>query len=155
LGSKLDESLVRVHEVVLTAPSAKFPGRPEIEAGPATFISRPNGTWKQMFGDVPYTGGSHGALANDVLGRFTLLLDYPGRRIGMRPSGKEPDASASMTRVGISISFRDDGCPEIRGITDHAAKDTLAGVKVDDVLRAIDGQDACKMWHHEISAALA
>lgn len=69
-----------------------------------------------MFGPVPYTMGSHGALANDVLNRFRMILDYGAERLWLEPSGRPPDRSASITRVGVAIAFGDDGCSVIRQV---------------------------------------
>jgi C-terminal processing protease CtpA/Prc len=99
--------------------------------------------------------GSHGALANDVLLRFRLLIDYPHERLFVLPVERKPDASASFARVGVSLRFGTDGCPEIRQITDTNAPVTLEKLRIGDVLVAIDGRHVCEAWHHEISAALA
>jgi hypothetical protein len=155
IGGVLPEAMLRVSALVVTAPKGKFPDRPEIAAGPVTLVARANGTWSRMFGDVPYTMGSHGALANDVLGRFRLLLDYRAERLWLEPEGRGPDRSASMTRVGLAIRFGDDGCPIVEQITDTNAPTTLAALKVGDVLLAVGDRDACTAWHHEIQADLA
>ena len=155
LGGQYAEKLLRVEALSITAPSAKFPNRPEVAAGPALFLDRGNGTWNQMFGSVPYTAGSYGALANDVLGRFRILLDYRRERLWLEPVQRGPSPSASMVRVGLALRFGDDGCPTIAQITDTNDKATKDAVKVGDVLLAVEAVDACKAWHHEIQAALA
>jgi hypothetical protein len=155
IGGLFPEAMLRAAEVVITAPSAKFPGRPEVAAGPVVFVARGNGTFTKMFGDAPYTGGSHGALANEVLLRFRLLLDYRAERLWLEPVTRPLDRSASMTRVGLALRFGDDGCPVIQQITDTNAPATLAALKVGDVLLAVGDRDACKAWHHEIQAELS
>jgi hypothetical protein len=155
IGGAFSEAMLRAECVSITAPKAKFPDRPEIEAGPVTFVSRPTGTWGKMFGDLPYTMGSHGAIANDVLNHFRLLLDYKRERLWLQPSGRAPDRSASMKRVGLALRFGADGCPEIRQVTDTNAPETIAAVHPGDVLLAVGALDACHAWHHEIQAELA
>jgi hypothetical protein len=155
LGGAFPERLIRAEDVRITAPKAKYPDRPEIDAGPATFVSRPDGTWDRMFGSVPFTMGSHGAIANDVLNRFRIILDYRDARLWLMPSGRPADRSASMVRVGLALRFGADGCPVVRQIASANAKDTLAAIQPGDVLLKIDGKDVCKLWHHEIQAELA
>jgi C-terminal processing protease CtpA/Prc len=108
-----------------------------------------------MFGDVPWTAGSHGALANDVLGRFRMLLDYQAERLWLVPSDRASDRSASMTRVGLAVRLGDDGCPVVGQITDTNTSETRAALQVGDTLVAVDGRNACRAWHHEIQADLA
>lgn len=149
------EAMVRVSPVAITAPKAKFPDRPEIDVGPATFVARPTGTWGRMFGNVPYTMGSHGAIANDVLNRFRLLLDYQAERLWLEPTGRKVDDSASTTRVGVALRFGDDGCPVIQQVTESNAPATLSALAAGDVLLAVGERDACRAWHHEVQAALS
>lgn len=108
-----------------------------------------------MFGDVQTTMGSHGAIANDVLLHFRILIDYSHARLFVEPAPRVIDASASSTRVGIAVTSGADGCFEIRQLTDTNAKDTLTNLKIGDVILSVDGQDACQMPHHVLSAALA
>jgi C-terminal processing protease CtpA/Prc len=90
-----------------------------------------------------------------VLLRYRLVLDYAHARLFVDPSGRVPDASATSSRVGVAVRFGDDGCPEVRQVTDTNAADTRAKIQIGDVIMTIDGRDACKMFHHEIAAALA
>lgn len=156
LGGQFPEEIIRAPDVAFHTPRAY--GLKElvtIDLGPATFVDRPTGTWGRMFGDVGVTRGSHGAVANDVLLRYRLVLDYPHGRLFAEPSGRQSDPSASSARVGVAVRFGDDGCPEVRRVTDTNAPETRAKIQVGDVILAIDGNDACKMFHHEIAAALA
>jgi C-terminal processing protease CtpA/Prc len=57
--------------------------------------------------------------------------------------------------VGLAFRYGDDGCPEVRQITDTNAAETRSKIQIGDVLVAVDGKDACPMWHHELQAALA
>ncbi len=149
------ERMLRVGRIVLTAPRAKFPDAPEIEGGPATFVERHDGTWEQMFGHVGPTNGAYGAIANDVLDGFRLLIDYDREVVWLDPTGRATDRSASLARVGVAVRFGADGCPVITGLTDTNAKATLAALHVGDVIVSVDGLDACKASHAELQAALA
>lgn len=160
IGGQWVEGVLRVDDVALDAPThalaqAGLKDPASVDVGPATFVDRPTETWSNMFGDVRVYGGSHGAIANDVLLRFRLLIDYPHSRLLMEPSGRNAEQSASSSRIGLSLLFGADGCPEIRQITDTNDKGTRDKLKVGDVLVAVDGQDVCRRHHHEISAALA
>jgi S1-C subfamily serine protease len=119
-------------------------------------VSRSTGSFGKMFGNLGPTMGTHGAIANDVLGRFRILLDYPGKHIFLqRVANAMAPASASMVRVGVSMLFDTDGCPVVQRITSTNAPAVAKALQIGDVITTIDGQDACKMMHHEISAALA
>jgi hypothetical protein len=160
LGGKWSEQVLRVDDVAIDAPKdalAQVGLREEVsvDAGPATFVDRRTGAWNELFGDVEATKGVQGALANDVLLRFRLLIDYPHARLFLEPSGQRPGPSSSASRIGVSLLFGADGCPEIRQITDTNAPETREKLRVGDVILSIDGQDACKALHHEIAAALA
>ncbi len=159
IGGQYAEEVIRAGDVALHTPGNLsdwgLKERVSIDLGPATFVDRPTGTWGRMFGDVRITAGSHGAIANDVLLRYRLVLDYAHARLFVDPSGRAPDASAASSRVGVAVRFGDDGCPEVRQVTDTNAPDTRAKIQIGDVIATIDGRDACKMFHHEIAAALA
>jgi hypothetical protein len=165
IGGTWPEEVIAVPDVALhtiaQASAAEPPGRrspePErvIDLGPARFVDRPTGTWDKMFGSVRATLGSHGALANDVLLGYRIVIDYPHERLFVQPSPRPLDASASAYRVGVSLRFGDDGCPVVRQVTDTNAPETRAQIQVGDVIASIDGKDACAMWHHEVQAALA
>ena len=128
---------------------------PPVDAGPALLVERPQGTFRQMFGEVGYAGGPHGALGNDVLGRFRLMLDYRGARLWLEPEATAAPASASLQRVGVALGFGADGCPVVRQITDSNADETRSKLRVGDALTAIDGEPACQLWHHQLAAKLA
>ncbi|HSQ68292.1 MAG TPA: PDZ domain-containing protein [Polyangiaceae bacterium] len=152
IGGAWNETVLRAASVEVDSPS----GKPPVDLGPATFVDRPTGTWSKLFGDVPETRGSHGALANDVLLRLRLLIDYPHARLYVQPAGRAEDRSASPSRVGVSLVFDGaDGCARISRITDTNAPATLAALRVGDAILGIDGHDACKLWHHELAALLA
>jgi hypothetical protein len=159
LGGGWPEEIISVSDVALNTPGDLawygLKERVTIDLGPATFVERPTGTWDKMFGSVRETLGSHGAIANDVLLGYRLVLDYPHARIFAQASKRPRPASASPVRVGVAIRFESDGCPTIRQITDTNAPDTRSKLQVGDTILTIDGKDACKMWHHEIQAALA
>jgi hypothetical protein len=160
IGGQFAEKVLRVEDVAVDAPRGALAqvGLEEhvsVDVGPTTFVDRPTGAWRQMFGVVEATQGSHGVIANDVLLRFRLLVDYPHSRLFMEPSGRKADASASSVRVGLSLVLGADGCPEVRRITDTNDKSVRDNLQTGDVLVAVDGQDVCKRYHHEIAAALA
>jgi len=123
--------------------------------GPGLFVSRPPGTFQNLFGVLAPTNGAYGAVGNDVLNRFRLVVDYPGRRVFLQPSEMPASASASMIRVGVSVDFGADGCPVIRRITDTNDKATIDSLRAGDTIVEVGGKDACAMAHHELSAALA
>jgi hypothetical protein len=132
LGGQLSEEIIRAPDVAFNTPGApsghRFGEPISIDLGPATFVDRPTGTWGRMFGDVRATMGSHGAVANDVLLRYRLVLDYPHARLFADPSGRPVDPSASPVRIGVAVRFGDDGCPEVRQVTDTNAPDTRATI---------------------------
>jgi hypothetical protein len=161
IGGGIEEEVIAAEGVALDSPKAwvKYenlqPVTP-VDVGQVTFVSRATGTFGKMFGEVAPTMGTHGAIANDVLDRFRILLDYAGKRVFLQriPTATAP-ASASMVRVGVSILFDPDGCPVVQRITSTNAPGVASALQIGDVITTIDGQDACKMMHHEISAALA
>jgi hypothetical protein len=159
IGGQWAEQVLRAPDVVLhTAGNPADYGlaeRVSIDVGPATFVDRPTGTWSRLLGDVKVTMGSHGAIANDVLLHYRLVLDYAHARLFVDPVDRPVDASASSSRVGLAVRFDPAGCPEVRQITDTNAADTRGKLQIADVILAIDGRDACRMYQHEIAAALA
>jgi hypothetical protein len=159
IGGQFDEEVLRAPDVALNTvgdPSAYgLKERVSIDVGPATFVERPTGTWGHMFGEMRATMGSHGAIANDVLLRYRLVLDYPHARLFAEPADRKPDTGADSSRVGIAVRFGVDGCPEVRQVTSTNARDTRTKLRIGDVITNVDGLDACKMFHHELEAALA
>lgn len=160
IGGRWDEELLQAPDAAIDAPRAALVGvgsrhSVSIDVGPVTFVDRPTGTWSTMFGDVPVTMGSHGAIANDVLLRFRLLIDYQHARLFMQPVARTPAPSASQSRVGVSLVFGSDGCPVVTQITDTNDKTTRDQLEIGDVLLAVDGKGVCNSWHHEIAADLA
>ena len=160
LDGQWSEAVLRVEDVAIDAPRAALEtfGMKEymsIDLGRATFVDRPTGTWSKMFGDVPVTMGSHGAIANDVLLGFKLLLDYPHERLFLERVTRDPDASASSSRVGLATHRAAGGCHEIRRITDTNDEATKRALSIGDVITNVSGRDACAMEHHELAAALA
>jgi hypothetical protein len=160
IGGKFPEIMIRVDSVTATAPEPLvkelgLPARPSVDLGPALFVSRGNGTWRSIFGDLPPIGAAVGAIANDVLNRYRLLIDYPRARLWIEPTGRALDVSASMVRVGVAIAFEDDGCPVIRQVTDTNAPPTREAIRAGDVLLEVDGEAMCGRYHHEVAAALA
>lgn len=159
IGGQWPEQILRAPDVALH--TAGNPGdyglteRVTLDVGPATFVERPTGTWSRLLGDVRITMGSHGAIANDVLLRYRVIFDYAHARLFADPIERPADASASSSRVGVAVRFGADGCPEVRQITDTNSADTRAKLQIGDVVLAVDGHDACRMAHHELSAALA
>jgi hypothetical protein len=160
IGGQWGELLLRVPDVAIDAPRAglKALGLDQYvskDLGPATFVDRPTGTWDRMFGSVPLTMGSHGALANDVLLRYRLIIDYLHARLHVEPTFPPAMTSAASERVGIAVRFGQDGCPAITQVTDTNSELTRASMRAGDVLVAVDGRDACAMQHHELAEALA
>jgi hypothetical protein len=155
IGARKPERMLRVGHVMLSAPKAVYPDAVSIEAGPATFVERPGGTWKQMFGFLGPTNGAYGAVANDLLGHFRVLIDYEHDRAWLLPFARPTAASAALDRIGISVRFGDDGCPTIVSITDTNDPTTRSTLQVGDVVKRVDAVDACRARHDELQAALA
>jgi hypothetical protein len=141
LGGMLTEELLRVPSVVVS-------GR---DLGAAVFVERPTNTWPEMFG----VDEAHGALANDVLDRYRILIDYQRARLWLWPSGRPPDASASLVRVGVGLHYGADQCPAVTAIATGSAPDVAANLKSGDVIVAVDGKSVCDGLHHTAAAALA
>lgn len=141
LGGRFPERLLRV-------PSLTVGGR---DLGAALFVERPDDTWPKMFG----VDEAHGALANDVLGSQRMLIDYKGAHVWLWPSGRAPDASASLTRVGVGLRYGADKCPEVRLVSSGNAPDVAARLQPGDVILAVDGKSVCDGLHHTAATALA
>ncbi|MCA9641217.1 MAG: hypothetical protein H6718_21295 [Polyangiaceae bacterium] len=151
LGGEIAEQVLVVPEVTLLAPGYNQPTSPpnaqKLKA--VQFVSRPTGQWG-MFGSVKGRG-TIGAVGNDVLARYRLLIDYARSRLFLAPV---PNAAGPLwERVGLSFEFKD-GCPVIRRVAE-ANSPARKLVKVGDTLLSVDGKDACKLWHHELTQALA
>jgi len=160
IAGQFAELMLRVGSVKLSFPKnalskVGLSAPPLIDLGSVLFVGRPEGTFYNMFGNLSYVGMPSGALAGNVLNRYRFILDYAHRRLWLERSGRPPDASASMVRVGVAIGFGVDGCPIVTQVTDTNAQPTRSEVRVGDVLLEVDGKDVCRIWHHEISAALA
>jgi hypothetical protein len=160
IGGIYPEVVVRAPSLVVTTtePAARESGlarAPAIDLGPALLVERPAGTFDRMFGSLPPTHGTHGVIGNDVLLRHRLLIDYGRRRVFVQPASRPPEASASLTRVGLSLEFSPDGCPIIRRLSSTNDARTLAALRVGDVLLSVDGQATCPLLHHQIQALLA
>ena len=108
-----------------------------------------------MFRPVGYAGGPQGALGNDVLDGFRLMIDYQGARLWLARRGERPSASASMQRIGVAIAFGADGCPIVRQITDTNAEETRTKLRMGDVLLSVNGESVCQAWHHQVAEKLA
>jgi C-terminal processing protease CtpA/Prc len=135
-------------EQLLRVPSLAVGGR---DLGPANFVERRDGTWPRMFG----VDDAHGALAGDVLDRFRMLLDYERARVWLWPSGRAPDASASLTRVGVGLHYGADKCPSVTAISSGNAPDVAAALAKGDTILAVDGKSVCDGLHHTAATALA
>lgn len=160
IGGSFDEHVMRVDDAIVDTPRAALSTLGisryfEQQIGPVTFVGRPDHTWSRMFGDVSLTMGSHGALGNDVLRNFRLLMDYSNRRLFLEPVAEPRETAPIPSGIGLSIAFGTDGCPRVTRISDTNSEDTKAALQIGDVIVAIDGQPTCSMWHHELSAALS
>lgn len=170
LGGGWREAVLAVPDVWLSSPGRNawqesppdeeemrefVKSRHELPAGRGVFVDRPTETFRAMFGRVGFSGGPHGAVANDILNQFRILIDYRRAKLWLERVEYERPASESWERVGVSIAFDAAGCPVIKQVTTTNSSATKARLNVGDVIVAIDGKDACKLYHHEISAALA
>lgn len=160
IGSAFPEVLLRAESVSLDTPvslaSTLGIRQPDpVGIGSALFVSRPTGTWQRMFGSPKPFAGSHGAIGNDVLNRFKILVDYSSSRLFLMPSARTQDPSASMVRLGVSLRFNEKGCPEVRAVASTNREPTKSGLKKGDIITKIGGADTCSMMHHEIMAMLA
>jgi hypothetical protein len=170
LGGQWPEGLLRASALYIASPGLEQwrespPSREEweqfpklhspVEAGPALFVERPQGSFRKMFGEVGYAGGPHGALGNDVLSRFRMMIDYRGARLWLKPEAAPPAISASMERVGLALSFGADGCPVVRQVTDTNDAETRTKLRAGDTLLSVDGETVCQAWHHQIAEKLA
>lgn len=151
LGGEVNEQVLVVPRVSLLGPGSNPRTSPpnSHELAEVQFVSRPAGQWG-MFGNVRGVGAT-GALGNDVLSRYRLLIDYAQSKIYLKPIANT--APPSWERVGLSYEFKD-ACPVIRRVAEVNATARKL-VEPGDTLLGIDGKDACKLWHHEISAALS
>lgn len=160
IGGKFPEKVLRAADAKISFPTAGLHALgldqvPSHELGPVVFVERPDGTFESMFGTPRYMAGAAGAIANDVLNRYRILLDYGNARLWLQPTERAPDPSSSWSRVGLSIAFQEDGCPIVRQVTSSNPKPVHKALAAGDVLLEIDGRDACGAWHHEIAAMLA
>ena len=154
------EKVLRADEATISFPTAGLHAlgleqAPAHALGPVVFVERPDGTFEGMFGTPRYMAGASGAIANDVLDRFRLLIDYKNARLWLQPTERPPDASSSWSRVGLSLEFGADGCPAVRQVTSSNPKPVHRALRAGDVLVEIDGKGVCGAWHHEIAALLA
>ncbi len=160
LGGMWPEQVLGAPDVAIDSPRAALARLGldhyvSVDLGRATFVDRPTGTWDRMFGSLPLTMGSHGALANDVLLRYRLVLDYVHARLFLEPSLALPAPSASPVRIGLAVRFGKGGCPEIEQVTNTNALATRDTLRTGDIVLTVDGRGACSMWHDEFAAVLA
>ncbi|MGE0327024.1 MAG: hypothetical protein AB7S68_32175 [Polyangiaceae bacterium] len=154
LGGTLKEQVQRVPELRLhTLPSVREAGQLKVEVpvGFGDFVSRPTGTFQQMFGNWSPIG-IQGALGGDVLQRYRMLIDYREARLYVQPIlGSKPP---SWTRVGLSVAYPKGECPVVQrvGVSNVEAARL---VKPGDTLLEVGSRDACKLWHHELMEALS
>lgn len=141
LGGKLLEQMLRV-------PSLVVGGR---DLGAAVFVERRDDTWHLMFN----VDNAHGAVANDVLDRYRMLIDYRGSHVWLWPTKRPLDASASLVRVGVGLRYGDDKCPIVTAISTGNAPDVAANIKVNDAILSVDGKSLCDGLHHTAATALA
>jgi len=137
------------------APGAHKGAQAAMTAGEALLVDRSKDSFSQLFGKAPGGAVVQGALGNDVLNRFRMLIDYQGERLWLLRTERAPELSAVPTRIGLALSFGSDGCPVVRQITDSNDRSAKDKVKIGDALVGIDGAGVCEAWHHQISAALA
>jgi len=85
------------------------------------------------------TLGGNGLLANEVLQRFTVVFDYAGKRLFLRPNSSYP-RPFEFDMAGLVLQARGDGSFTVLDVIQQspAARQGLAG---GDVLVAIDGKD--------------
>lgn len=164
IGGAFEERMALSPSVQLSALGGESP----IPVGASLFVSRPRGAMAGAFGGPPSMRDVRAAVGNDVWNRFRFVVDYrrarlvievpnAGAVLGTRALGNTPrDTSAlDVPRVGVSLSFDDDGCPVVRRISDTNDERTRGALQLGDRVLEIDGRDACRLWHHEIGAALS
>lgn len=86
--------------------------------------------------------GPIGNIGHDILHRFVFTLDYPGQRFVLKKSPQFNDVS-SENRSGIMLRFDGKAQRIIWVLASTPAAE--AGVKVGDVIVAVDGQPVDKM----------
>ena len=160
IAGQFAEKLLGPASITITFPTRALPSvglrtAPSLSVAKPLFVSRPNGTFQRMFGSVKYIGGPNGAIANDILNRFRMLIDYGSGSLWLTPKRWKTPTSARMARVGVSLRFGSDGCPRVTQITSTNNRKTRRAIKVGDLILKIDDNEACGAWHHEISGWLS
>lgn len=91
-------------------------------------------------------GGIDGIVGNDLLERFTVILDYRGQRVALIPNERfgEP---FHRDKSGIHASFDEHGRPVIRWIVPGSPA-AAAGLRPGDVIRHIDGAPVNEGWRN-------
>jgi len=93
-----------------------------------------------------------GNVGGGILSRFTVVLDYPERRLYLSPNANYP-APFSFDRSGLTIIFRHNAVEVVGARAGTPAAD--AGLRQGDVIIGIDDQAAPPLTLHEIRAILA
>jgi hypothetical protein len=81
----------------------------------------------------------HGLLGNEVLERFTVLFDYAGKRMFLKPNARY-EREFEFDMAGLVLQARGDGSFTVLDVIRESPA-ARAGVKGGDVLVGLDGKD--------------
>jgi hypothetical protein len=93
--------------------------------------------------------GQNGFVGGGILRRFTVVFDYRGRRLFLRPNKHYPEPF-EWNMAGLIMGINRDGHPQVRDIIPSSPA-AAAGMHADDIIIAIDGKDTSKLHSDDIS----
>jgi len=128
IGGRFD-----TENVMLRIPEIRLAG--VLPVNDVVVVSRRTGIFEQNMAKF-VTAPIVGAIAGDVLSRFTLTLDYPNELAILEPNGASVAKEYAM--VPISLSASPDG-PTVDNIVPDADSSLKAGLLRGDRLTAVDG----------------
>jgi predicted metalloprotease with PDZ domain len=96
--------------------------------------------------------GQNGFVGNDVFKRFTVVFDYDGRRMFLKPN-KRFTEPFEWNMAGLLFGMSRDGHLQVLEVM-QASPGLEAGIRPGDIITAIDGRDVQNLDYEEIHRLL-
>jgi len=107
-----------------------------------------------VFRNVPAEIGRVNAVGFALLRNLNFTLDFPNKRVRVPDPPQSGQDWFPIDASGLRIVRKEDQLTRIRRIVENSTAD-VAGVKVDDVIVAVNGTPALEMSRYEVEEVLS